>query len=63
MEKQYICIDLKSFFASCECIERNLNPFNTPLVVANKNVIGCQFHPEKSGNVGLNILKAFCEDI
>lgn len=29
--------------------------------VANKNVYGCQFHPEKSGNVGLNILKAFCE--
>ncbi|MBR4972896.1 MAG: imidazole glycerol phosphate synthase subunit HisH [Clostridia bacterium] len=29
--------------------------------VANKNVFGCQFHPEKSGNVGLNILKAFCE--
>lgn len=28
------CIDLKSFFASCECIERNLNPFKTPLVVA-----------------------------
>ena len=25
------------------------------------NVYGCQFHPEKSGNVGLNILKAFCE--
>lgn len=29
--------------------------------VANGNVCGCQFHPEKSGNVGLNILKAFCE--
>ncbi len=29
--------------------------------VANKNVYGCQFHPEKSGTVGLNILKAFCE--
>lgn len=29
--------------------------------VADKNVFGCQFHPEKSGNVGLNILKAFCE--
>ena len=29
--------------------------------VQNKNVFGCQFHPEKSGNVGLNILKAFCE--
>ena len=26
-----------------------------------ENVMGCQFHPEKSGRVGLNILKAFCE--
>jgi len=32
-----LCIDLKSFFASCECIERGLNPFKTPLVVANPN--------------------------
>ena len=29
--------------------------------VAKGNVYGCQFHPEKSGNVGLNILKAFAE--
>ena len=28
---------------------------------AKGNVMGCQFHPEKSGTVGLNILKAFCE--
>lgn len=29
--------------------------------VAKDNVYGVQFHPEKSGTVGLNILKAFCE--
>ena len=29
--------------------------------VAHKNVCGCQFHPEKSGEVGLKILRAFCE--
>ncbi|MBR5614976.1 MAG: imidazole glycerol phosphate synthase subunit HisH [Clostridia bacterium] len=28
---------------------------------AQGNVCGCQFHPEKSGDVGLKILKAFCE--
>ena len=30
-------------------------------VVASENVMGCQFHPEKSGKVGLRILKNFCE--
>lgn len=29
--------------------------------VARGSVCGCQFHPEKSGAVGLNILRAFCE--
>ena len=29
--------------------------------VAKGNVYGCQFHPEKSGDVGLAILRAFCE--
>ena len=29
--------------------------------VAYDNVMGTQFHPEKSGEVGLNILRAFCE--
>ncbi len=29
--------------------------------VAKGNLFGCQFHPEKSGKVGLQILKAFCE--
>ncbi|MBR0353265.1 MAG: imidazole glycerol phosphate synthase subunit HisH [Oscillospiraceae bacterium] len=31
-------------------------------VVGLNNVYGCQFHPEKSGEVGLNILRAFCEE-
>ena len=37
--------------------------YGVPLTaaVASNNVFGCQFHPEKSGNVGLNILRAFCE--
>ena len=30
-------------------------------MVQKDNVMGCQFHPEKSGSVGLAILKAFCE--
>ncbi|MBO5851247.1 MAG: imidazole glycerol phosphate synthase subunit HisH [Clostridia bacterium] len=34
---------------------------NLTAAVAKGNVYGCQFHPEKSGEVGLKILKAFCE--
>ncbi len=34
MDKIYICIDLKSFYASVECRERDLDPLNTNLVVA-----------------------------
>ena len=30
----YVCIDLKSFYASAECVERGLDPLNTHLVVA-----------------------------
>ena len=35
--KTYLCIDLKSFYASVECAERNLDPFKTDLVVADKS--------------------------
>ena len=34
MQKYYLCIDLKTFYASVECVERKLDPFNTNLVVA-----------------------------
>lgn len=38
--------------------------YGAPLTaaVARGHVFGCQFHPEKSGTVGLNILRAFCEE-
>lgn len=34
MNRVYICVDLKSFYASVECVERGLNPLTTNLVVA-----------------------------
>ncbi|MCR5600714.1 MAG: DNA methylase [Ruminococcus sp.] len=37
MEKKYIAIDLKSFYASVECVERGLDPLDTNLVVADKS--------------------------
>lgn len=37
LNRNFLCIDLKSFFASCECVSRGINPFTTPLVVANPN--------------------------
>ena len=33
-DRIFLCIDLKTFYASVECVERNLDPFNTNLVVA-----------------------------
>ena len=36
-EKAYIAIDLKSFYASVECMERGLDPMTTNLVVADKS--------------------------
>lgn len=32
--RMYVCIDLKSFYASCECVERGLDPMRAKLVVA-----------------------------
>ena len=37
MDRVYLCIDLKSFYASVECMERNLDPMNTNLVVADES--------------------------
>ena len=49
--------------AKCEASVIATAEYGAPLTaaVARGNVCGCQFHPEKSGDVGLGILKAFCE--
>ena len=53
-----------SFYgANCEESVIATSEYGAPLTaaVAKGNVFGCQFHPEKSGTVGLSILRAFCE--
>ena len=53
-----------SFFADrCEDSVIATTEYGIPMTAAaaSGNVFGCQFHPEKSGKVGLNILCAFCE--
>ena len=53
-----------SYFASgCEESLSAVSEYGIPITAAVEqgNIFGCQFHPEKSGNVGLSILKAFCE--
>ena len=53
-----------SFYAeNCEDSVAAVTDYGIPLTAAveKDNIFGCQFHPEKSGNVGLEILKKFCE--
>ena len=52
----YYAVDCEDSLAATTEYGRELTA-----AVAKDNVFGCQFHPEKSGTVGLNILKAFCE--
>lgn len=59
------CVYFVHSFCATDCEESVLAVseygIDVTAVVAKDNVFGCQFHPEKSGNVGLSILKAFCE--
>ena len=53
-----------SFYAeNCENSIAAVTDYGIPITAAveKDNIFGCQFHPEKSGNVGLAILKRFCE--
>ena len=52
-----------SFFAEgCEDSLSAVTEYDIPITAAVEkgNIFGCQFHPEKSGNVGLSILQKFC---
>lgn len=51
------------YAAECEPFTIATTEYGAELTAAvqRENVFGCQFHPEKSGNVGLNILKAFAQ--
>ena len=52
----YIAIDLKSFYASVECVERGLDSMTTNLVVADlsrtENLSGCVSFTESLRNIG-----------
>ena len=63
--KEGDCVYFVHSFYATNCDEAVLATaeYGAPLTaaVAHQNVFGCQFHPEKSGKVGLAILRAFCE--
>ena len=60
---QYVYF-VHSFYAQgCEDSLSAVTEYGIPITAAVEkgNIFGCQFHPEKSGNVGLSILRSFCE--
>ncbi len=61
-EEDYVYFVHSYYGAFCDSVIA-YTEYGAPITaaVAKDNVMGCQFHPEKSGDVGLNILKAFCE--
>lgn len=63
--KEGDCVYFVHSFYATDCEENTIATaeYGAELTaaVANKNVFGCQFHPEKSGKVGLEILRAFSQ--
>ena len=59
------CVYFVHTFYATECDESVIatTEYGATLTaaVARGNVMGCQFHPEKSGDLGLSILRTFCE--
>ena len=63
VDGQYVYF-VHSYFASgCEASLAAVTDYGIPITAAVEqgNIFGCQFHPEKSGNTGLAILRTFCE--
>ncbi len=63
VDGQYVYF-VHSFYAEgCEDSLAAVTEYGIPITAAVEqgNIFGCQFHPEKSGNVGLSILRKFCE--
>lgn len=62
-EGDYVYFVHSFYAANCGPDTIAVTEYGAPLTaaVAKGNVMGCQFHPEKSGDVGLAILRAFCE--
>ena len=63
MDGQYVYF-VHSFFAEgCEDSLSAVTEYDIPITAAVEkgNIFGCQFHPEKSGNVGLSILQKFAQ--
>ena len=63
VDGQYVYF-VHSFYADgCEDSLSAVTEYGIPITAAVEkgNIFGCQFHPEKSGNVGLSILRSFCE--
>lgn len=63
--KEKDCVYFVHSYFATDCAESTIATaeYSAELTAAvqKDNVYGCQFHPEKSGEVGLNILRAFCE--
>ena len=62
-EEDYVYFVHSYYAAECDESVIAVTEYGAELTaaVANGNVYGCQFHPEKSGEVGMKILKAFME--
>jgi len=62
LDGQYVYFVHSYFAEGCEASLAAVTEYGIPITAAVEqgNLFGCQFHPEKSGGVGLAILRAFC---